>query len=235
MFYKTAVCAAAFSALSTFAFGQGFTGGQLSIEYNAPTSGDDFGGTTYSGGLEYSINRQFAVAVDASSYRLDNINTTASSFTLHGIYHLSESASVGAFAGQDSASDSNVMLYGIEGGTEFSGGVIGGYFALSNGDSDDATMFGLDASYALNEAFTIVGDLDVTSLDDDTATNISVGAEYQMPRGPKFYGHIGSLNADGNGVGGNETYVGLGARIEFGAARGTTFDQRSRFETLAGF
>ena len=55
MFQKSAV-AAILMVVAAPAAAQ-VTGGSLDIEYDFPTDGGDLGGTTYSGAIEYSMNR----------------------------------------------------------------------------------------------------------------------------------------------------------------------------------
>jgi len=213
---------------------QGISGGQIGIEYMAPVDGSDFGGARYNGGLEYAISRQFAVSADFSSYSLDTFATDPSSLTLHGIYHMNDTASVGAFFGQDTVGSARSQYFGVEGGTEFLGGEVAGYFAKVEGDSD-GTMLGVDGLYAWRDGIGFTGNASLVSVDSDNISRLAVGASYQMAEGPEFYGEIGSLSADSSGVSDSQTFIGLGARINFGAKRGTTFDQRSLFETLPGY
>lgn len=235
MSYQTAFAAAVIAVVGSPVLAQGISGGQLGIEYSAPTDGSDFGGTTYSGGLEYAISRQFAVGVDISGYKPDNIDTDFTSATLHGIYHLSDTASAGVFFGRDFVDNADANIYGIEGGTEFMGGTVGGYIGKSDGDAADATLFGVDGAYALSNGFSVIGDFDRISVDDTAISQISLGAEYGMNAGPSFYAKVGNVSADDNGTTESQTFFTIGAQVAFGAGRGTTFDQRSVFETVPGF
>ncbi|MFQ3253386.1 MAG: hypothetical protein ACI9U6_001681 [Loktanella salsilacus] len=220
------------ATLPLSAFAQGITGGDLGIEYNAPLDGSDFGGTTYSGGVEYGFMRTFSMSVNAAAYKPDNISTTATNVTLHGTYQLSSAASVGGFYGYDSIDGEGLNLFGIEGGTEFMGGDVGAYIGRAE---DDGTIFGIDGSYDLRSGFSVIGNVDLIDVDDARLTQASIGAEYQMAAGPQFYTQIGRITGD---VGDDSDSVGfftIGAKVAFGAARGTTFDNRSIFEVIPGF
>lgn len=234
MFTKSALAAAL--CVAAFPLAAQVTGGSLGIEYSAPTSGGDLGGTTYSGAIEYSFMRDFAVSLDLSGYRLDNISTDASSATLHGVYHLNEQASVGAFFGADSFDGADSQnLYGLEAGAEFGTAEIEGYVGLLEGDSDDATLFGLDGKYAFANGVSAIGSAGIASSDDVDVTRISIGAEYAITGGPEFFAEIGNVSAEAAGIEADETFIGIGARVAFGAKRGTTFGERSLFEVLPGF
>lgn len=234
MFRKIA-CAIAVLVVASPAAAQ-ITGGSLGVEYNAPTDGGDFGGTTYSGAVEYAINRSFAVSFDLAGYRLDNINTTATSATLHGVYHFDEKTSLGLFFGADVVDgEDSLALYGIEAGSEFNGANLEAFLGQVEGVNDDALIFGVDANYAFQNGFSAIASGGYTEVDNRDIRRIALGGQYEMIDGPQFYAELGNVSANVNGVSADQTFVGLGARIAFGAARGTTFDQRSLFEILPGF
>ncbi|MFT4699706.1 MAG: hypothetical protein ACI90E_000372 [Yoonia sp.] len=234
MFRKVAL-AAAIMAVTSPAAAQ-VTGGSLGIEYSAPTDGGDFGGTTYSGSLEYAFNRNFALSFDISGYRLDNISTNASSVTVHGIYNLDEMTSFGVFYGADSVDSADAQaLYGVEAGTEFGDADVEAFLGQLEGVSDDALVYGFDANYAFSNGFSATGSGGFTDVDDRSLSRIAIGGQYEIFGGPQFYAEIGNVSAKTGGVEADQTFVGLGARIAFGADRGTTFKQRSLFEILPGF
>ena len=236
MSIKAALAATTLIVASAPAFAQGITGGQLGVEYNAPTDGSDFGGTTYSGGLEYAITRQFSVAVDATAYNPDTLNIDGSNITAHGIYHLSDAASAGVFYGQDSLDNGDARVYGIEGGTELMGGTVEGYIGRVDGDGEDATIIGVDGAYALQQGFSVIGSADLLSFNDDASVSrASIGAQYDMPGGPQFYAHIGTISVEAAGLAADQSFIGVGARVAFGTQRGTTFDGRSSLAPVAGF
>ena len=60
----TAALAAVLLAAATPVLAQSL-GGELGIEYNAPLDGDDFGGTVYTGGLEYNFAQPVSISVNA--------------------------------------------------------------------------------------------------------------------------------------------------------------------------
>lgn len=234
---KTAATAAAIlvAASSSAAMAQGITGGELGIEYNAPLNGSDFGGTTYSGGLEYGFMDMFSVSGNIAAYKFDNLGTDASNITLHGTYFLSSTTAVGAFYGHDDLEGDNAHLYGIEGRMDLFGTDVGGYLGKVDGDGDSGTILGLDGSYALRSGFSIIGNLDLVDADDDTLSQIAAGVEYQMMSGPEFYAQIGHAELDSSLGSESAGFVTVGAKVAFGQNRGTTFDNRSLLEAVPGF
>ena len=235
MTIKAATAAVLLAAASTSAMAQGITGGELGIEYNVPTDGSDLGGTTYSGGIEYGFLQTFSVSGNAAGYKLDGVSTTASNVTLHGSYHLSSSASVGAFYARDSVDGGDANIYGVEGGTEFMGGDVGGYIAKADGEDGDGTLFGVEGSYGLPSGFSVIGEADLFRIDDVTLSQVAIGGEYQMQAGPEFYAQIGRITGDVGTDSDSVGFIGIGARVAFGSSRGTTFTNRSIFEVLPGF
>jgi hypothetical protein len=227
------------ATLPLSAFAQGFTGGDLGIEYNAPTDGSDFGGTTYTGGVEYGFARNFSVALNLSAYKLENINTTAANATLHLTYHMSNIASFGLFSASDGVEGDDGATYtnstiGIEAGTDFMGGDIGGYIGRLDGD-DTFTVLGVDGEYAFARGISAIGGLDLLTNNDVTNSQVSIGAKYAMQQGPEFYAKIGSTREESALNTDTSTFIGIGASVSFGAARGTTFGTRSAFESLPRF
>lgn len=235
MIHKAALAAGVLSAISAPALAQGFSGGTLGVEVNAPTDFDDFGGTTYFLGGEYAVTRQFSIGADASSYRFDNIGQDASSATLHGIYHLSSTASAGLFVGVDRFDGDDANLLGLEFGTEFQSGYVEVYAGRMDDGAETGNLFGATGAYALQNGFALTGDAARANYDDGDVSKFALGAGYTLQAGPELYAEIGKVSQTDDGVKNDDTYIGLGARINFGAARGTTFDQRSLFEILPQF
>jgi len=234
MTYKATIAAACIAAAGTPVFAQ-VTGGELGIEYNAPIDGSDFGGTTYSGGIEYGFMQTFSVSANVAGYKFDNIDTDASNVTLHATYHLSSAASAGAFFARDDVEDGYANIYGIEGGTEFMGGDIGGYIGRTDTDGEDATLFGVDGTYSFGNGFALISDIDLLSIDDTTLSQASFGAEYQLQSGPSFYAQVGRISASVDDDSDSVGFVTIGAKVAFGAQRGTTFENRSILEVIPGF
>lgn len=226
MFLRSAP-AVALMALASPVLAQGFTGGELTIDAYAFSEGDDPTGTNYSGALEYSVNRSISVAGAISVYDFSLLDESVTNVTLHGIYHLSDEASVGAFVGNESSGDDDVSFYGIEGGYETGQFEVEGYIAAYDND-DDSTVLGLSGAYQFNDTISGIANIGFGSIGDQDYTRLSAGAEYEFIAGPSVYAEIGSISSDEV----DSTFIGLGASIQFGAERGTTFDRRGAFESI---
>jgi hypothetical protein len=234
MSYKAVITAATLCVVAYPVSAQ-VTGGSLGFTYSLPTDGGDLGGTSYYGAMEYAITRDFSIAGDLSGYRLDNINTDASSVTLHGIYHVDDMVSVGAFYGVDNLGGSEANLYGIEAGTELYGAQVEGFLGRVDASDGDANILGVDATYGIANGFSVTGNAGISREDDNNISRYALGTQYDLADGPQFFAEVGTVSAESNGVTTENTFIGVGARIAIGTQRGTTFDPRSLFEILPGF
>lgn len=228
-----AVLAAA--AGSAQAQGFGFSGGEISAEALAYSDGGDIGSTAYSGALEFGITRNVSVAIDLGFYGLQTLDLQADTATIHGIYQLSDSVSLGAFYGQDTLDGQDATLFGIEGGTELGVAAVEGYFAKLDGAGDNATLLGVSGSYGFSDSIAALGSFNVADLGSSSSNRLAVGGQYTIASGPDLWAEIGTLKIDDGANTSDDMFISIGARIEFGAARGTTFGRRSLFETATGF
>lgn len=217
MFNKTAVCAAVISALSSMSYAQQFTGGTLGVEHFIADGGDV---TLYTGGVEFGITRAYGVGLS-----FNNIDSNTSA-TLHGIYHLSGQASVGLYYGQNLSGDNDSTFYGVEGGTLWGPANIGGYIGQIDNGTDTAVAIGINAERPLGNQFEFYTDFDFLSDDGDWISTNETGVQYNLAQGPELYIHYGQASAGSGNTGVTGDYIGVGARINFGARRGTTFDAR---------
>ncbi len=225
MFYKAAIAAAAIAVASTPVFAQSFTGGELGIEYNTFVDDFDIDGVSYNGAVEFGINRNIGFGLDVDKFDIGEGGSDPR-VTLHGIYHLSNQASVGAFYSESPGVDVNNASFGIEGGTALFGGDVGGYIGSQEVGDEDVLIFGLDSKTPVFSQFSVFTDFDLVGNNDIAAATSELGVSYQMQNGPEFYGQYGRLSAATGGGSVSTDYIGIGARITFGAHRGTTFEGR---------
>lgn len=230
MFYKAVCAAIGLAAISSSVSAQGITGGELTIDGYSFRSGNNESALNYSGALEYGINRNFSVAGDVALYDFDILDDSLFNVTLHGIYHVNDQSSVGVLVGNDNIDGDNTIFYGLEGGFEANQFTAEGYFALYD-DSDDSIVVGINGGYQFTDTISAIGSLGYGDVSNNDVTRISAGAEYQFQGGPSLYAEIGNVDRDDD----NSTFIGLGAKVEFGAARGTTFDRRGISPTLLPF
>lgn len=215
---------------------QGFSGAELSVETFAFTDDFDIGHTSYSGGAEYALSRSFGVAANFSYFGLSALDTDATNLTIHGLYHLGGAATVGLFIGREWTDGVGADIYGLEGGTEFAGGTVEGFVGQIDGTDRDGTMLGLSGRYDFTDAIAATAELGRASLGEETnLTRLSVGGAYALAPGLDLYGNLGQITGESGGADAEETFIGIGARVSFGANRGTTFGARSQYDIIPGF
>ena len=217
---KIILSAAAMIAAASPLMAQQFTGGELGFEYNQLLDDGDIDGTNYYAGAEMGFTRDVSVGVNIVNLDFSGEDTRA---TLHGIYHLNEMSSVGLFV---AGGDSDTKSYGIEGGMELFGGDIGGYIGQISNDDDEALIVGLSSNTPIGAGFTFFTDFDIVADDAVAVSTNEIGVEYTIAGGPDLFAQVGRIDLDTTAGDGSTDYIGVGARIEFGAARGTTFEGR---------
>jgi hypothetical protein len=227
MFSKTVLPVVVLTAMASPVLAQGFSGGDLRIDAYAYSEGDDIGAVNYSGGLEYALNRNISIAGDISSYDFGVLSSSVTNFTLHGIYHMNDTTSVGAFVGTERTDDDDVTLYGLEAGYGMGALEVEGYFAMYD-DDGGSNVLGASGSYQITNNIAAIANIGLADVEGDSISRFSLGAEYGFNAGPSVYAEVGSLSIGDV----DDSFVGLGASIEFGSNGGTTFDRRGIFASV---
>ena len=225
------------------ALAQGFTGAEVNLEYQSFSNEDaEIDATAFSAGLEFGITRSISVAADFSVFNPGEDEDGAdgespTSVTLHGMYHLSDAATVGLFYGRDSVADDSLDYYGVEAGYETGSFEIGGYYGQGDDDGIEFGVFGLDAAYYFG-SFAVTGALSSAGTDGFAIATAEIGGRYAFNETLDVYAEMGSVGIDYTGdaeVDADANYVGLGVTMTVGADRGTTFNARSVATSLYGF
>ena len=225
------------AALSAAVFAQSatageVTGGAIGLDYSA-FSEDGAGSVdkqTLWGSIEYGFSRAFSVQGDLALSKFGATDLDARNITLHGIYHIDDETSLGAFIGHDSVESEGLTFYGAEVGGEFGALDVESYVAYGEGDTDNSTLFGLSGMYNASETFGFGMNYDLVDSDEDDISTIALTSEYRMERFV-LSAEIGQADVDGSG---SASYFGLGARMTFGAERGTTFSRRGVVDFVPG-
>ncbi len=211
------------------------TGGTVEIGYSSLNGGSNLSRTLAAGGIEVGFTRAFALQFDLSVYGLDALNDTGRTAALHAVYHVNDATSLGFFAGNEDISGFDANFVGIEGGFEFNSLDLEVYLASEDDNGTNGSLFGMNLHHDFGNNFGITGKIDRINLSGGVdLTSYSVGVDYNLGENSVLYGEIGSLNANALGLSGSESFVGIGARINFGAARGVTFRRRGLLEMLPG-
>lgn len=220
---KTVIAAFMAVCVAAPAVAQEFTGGEIGLEYNLDIEDTNNDGASYNAGVEFAFGREYAIAVTAQNLDVTD-SSSSTNLTLHGVYHLNPSATVGVFYSRD---DDDVAGYGVEAGTVIGLGEIGGYFGQRSLGSEDVTIAGFESRTKVAEQITFFTDFDIVSDSNVGSSKGELGVSYTFDQGPEAFVQVGRTSQFGDGVlDDDQTYIGVGARITFGAARGTTFEGR---------
>jgi hypothetical protein len=222
--------------LSGAAGAQEFKGAELSAEALFFTEGDEVTSTTYRGSVEVGVFGAFGVAADLNFYDFGESDGIRN-YTIHAIYDAFSVATVGAFYAQDSVDDATATSFGVEAGRSFGSAGVEGYLGFVDDEAVDYRILGADGAFDISRSLSLTGSAAYLSTDDAGANRLSVGGEYRFGNGPAVYAEIGRLAIDEEigGFGESRTFIGIGARLAIGPNRGTTFESRGVYETIAGF
>ncbi|QQA42683.1 hypothetical protein [Pelagovum pacificum] len=200
---------------------------------------DDYDGRrfdrrTLSGAVEVGFGRSFAVQGDLAFHNYGFSDLDGSSVILHGIYHINDVASFGVYTGREEVEGDGVDFYGIEGGLEFGRGEVEAFYATGEYEDTDGDIAGVMAAFSVRPSIrltleTAYGDFGGGLELDRTA----IGAEYDFGA-ITFSGQYGQGGGSIGGYSGEEAFLALGARYDFGAERGATFENRALGSLIPG-
>ncbi len=209
------------------------TGGSLSLGYSGLTDSDldALNKVTLGGSIEMGFTQQFSMQGDLRLTKFGFSNVDNLNFGLHAIFHVSDTTSLGAFAGRDDSDVGDLDYFGIELGHQ--SGPIGleTYISRADDAGETGTVFGLAGDYAFSDTTSLGLAYDKIDVDGYGASTIALNGEFIAAPGLGLTGEVGSADIDGLGA---EVFMGIGVKVNFGAKRGATFDQRSVVDLLPG-
>jgi hypothetical protein len=221
------------------------TGGDIALGYSAfseKVEGETLSQTSIEGSLELGFTKEFGAQVDFGVQQFEQLNNlgadNATNVTLHGLYHMNETATFGAFYGRDSLEDLDLDFYGLEAGFEGSGFDVEAYFGTGELDGVDGkgNVFGVSGAYELTSSFELIGSFAKASFDGDVdVSTFEAGVAYNFTNSVQIAATLGRLSGEVEGLGSeSEDYFGLEAEYSFGAARGATFGERGLIHLIPG-
>ena len=212
-----------------------FTGGSIDLNYSAFTEDNDFATTALTGAVEFGFNRNFGVQFDLGTFAYDFVDESGTNAALHAIYHINETSSLGAFYGRDEIDGEGVDFYGVEIGQEFQDFGVEAYIGAGDDSGVSATVFGLTGLYEFDQGFGLGASWERMDFNGDLdLTRFAVKADFAVGSNVDLYAEFGSFSADGFGVSGSENFFGIGAKFNFGASRGATFEDRGMLKLIPG-
>lgn len=209
---------------------QGFEGAELSAEMLAYTEDTNLGASSYAGGLEFGIIAGIGVGANIARHNWRGEDGNSTSYTLHGMYDVTSTATAGLFVAQDRRDAGDTDIYGIEGATSLSGIGIEGFLGRYDGTLGTGTMLGVNGAFGFTDALSATASAGIINGEDDISmSTVSLGGEYSFGTGPTVYAELGQQDLGEDPA----TFVSVGARIALG--QGTTFGGRGLTDLLPGF
>ncbi|MEM1374892.1 MAG: hypothetical protein AAGF78_10985 [Pseudomonadota bacterium] len=216
----------------TSAAAQQITGGEVELSYQTYTD-TDVDQIGLNGAIEVGFSRNLGVQADLGFNSLsdgaDDVSIT--NFTLHGLFHSSQTTSFGGYLGQNHLSNGTsetVEHYGIEAGFEFGTSDLEIFLGQISNSGEDATEFGIEYGRMFMDALEITGAIDVVNFDGGVTTaRYGIRGDYEVRDGIGVFGGLSQVEAD-TPFGGatSELNIVVGATYTFGDERGATFGSR---------
>lgn len=214
------------------------TGGLIDLSYSTFLDQNDLDKGSVAGSVELAFARTFSVQIDAGSDSFGASGLDTLALGLHGIYHVDSATSLGAFFTHENADqggpDDSIDYYGIEGGYDLGTTSYEGYLGRADGGGTDGTVFGVSGRYSMPNTIGVTGALDYVDIAGLEISTLSVRLDGDVSQNLNLFVEAGASKFDVSGVSDTEPFVGIGARVTFGANRGTTFERRSLGNILPG-
>lgn len=215
------------------------TGGMIELSYSAFLDDMDADKASVKGSVEFAFDHVFSAQLDigADNFGLSQVDNL--SLGAHGIYHLNQSTSVGAFYTRDSLElagfTDHANYFGVEAGHGAGPADFEGYLGRIEADGADGTTIGVSGRYAMPNTLGVTGAIDYADIEGLDVRTLSVRIDGDLSENVNLFVEAGTTKLSTAGGSDSEPFVGIGGRITFGAARGTTFERRSVAELLPGF
>ncbi|MFT4150169.1 MAG: hypothetical protein QM656_08230 [Paracoccaceae bacterium] len=208
------------------------TGGSVALEYSGLIDSDtnDVNKATAKGSIEFGFDRAFSVQGDMAFTKFGLIDDSGNSLGLHAIWHLSDATSAGLYVGREEI-DGHSNFYGLEMGHGFDRFAGEGYLGRVEDGDDHGTAFGLRGDYSISDMMKVGMRFDTLNIEGTDLSRLSLTGEMALADNFTLTGEVGSADYDS---GGSQTFVGVGVKMNFGATRGATFQQRGILEMAPG-
>ena len=174
--------------------------------------------------------------IGASAFQFNEADTGSYNLAVHGIRHLDNTFSVGAFVGTERVSNQSAGYYGIQ--AAFASGPLRAQVYASQfieGNNRDAATFGVSATASLNDRFDLgvdYGRFEITGTRD--VSRGSIKASFKFTDRASLNAEYGRVEL-GSPIGNlDDNFVSLGVTIHLGSKGRTTFGHRGLSTILPG-
>lgn len=211
-------------------------GGRLSLAHSAFVDDTSMAKSAAVGSIELPMGERFSMQSDLGLAGLHALDDKAVNITTHAILHFGADSAAGLFYGVDMMNGGSDDFLGLEYGRNLGAAQVEAYVAGIDSAEGSATLLGLAGEMPLSGGpFSLGAALDHASVGGGrSATRFGLTGGYAVGESTRLVAEIGTL---GGGIGVDDTsggYVKLGVDFTFGRNAGTTFGQRSVFNSIPG-
>ena len=210
------------------------TGGSISLGYSSFVGGDgasEVNKVSLGSSLELGFSQHFSMQGDFALSKLGATELDFANFGLHGIGHLNENTSLGAFIGQDRLEGESLNYFGFEVGHQAGAFGTEAYVTFAEESGVSGTVVGIKGEYSVSDTAMIGARFDNLNVEGFDASRFALTGEVVAMPGLSLTSEVGQARIRSLG---SESYFGVGVNVNFGAKRGATFDQRSIVDLLPG-
>jgi hypothetical protein len=210
------------------------TGGSIGLSYSAFTANSDVNRLGIEGAVEFAFNRNISMQADIGHQSFGATGVDSTTLGLHGIFHLDDQTSFGAFYVNENADLGDVDTFGLEAGYEVGQFEAEGYLSSADDGVDTFAIYGVSGRYEMPNTLGVTGAYD--RADDDSAelSRLSIKLDRDVSPAVNLFVEVGTARTTSAGVSDTNTFVGIGGKYVFGAERGATFEQRGFLRLLPG-
>jgi hypothetical protein len=210
-----------------------FIGGNVKLGYSGLTKDMDYSRAGLTGQAEFGIAPSFSLQTDVGVSKFFEAGETEHNLTLHGIWH-DGVADLGVFYGAERVSGDTKNFYGFEVGQQTELFDVELYVGRGENFGWDGIMGGVSGRYALTPQFGLGLSYDRADIENLDLSRVAVQADYAVTSDITVGAELGSFRADLDDSWGRETFVGVNAKMSFGAAQGTSFGRRGVLNIIPG-
>ncbi|MEM6408043.1 MAG: porin [Pseudomonadota bacterium] len=224
------------TASGTAASAMDLTGAYLKGSHAQFSERGDVRKTGVEAGAEYRFNARYGLQIDAGTFQFNDADTGSYNLAVHGLRHLNDNLTIGAFVGTERLSNQSAGYYGLEAAVASGPLRAEAYVGkFVEGEDRDAAIFGLSATASVTDRLDLGLDFGRFEISDtrDVARG-SISASYQISDRASIgaeYGRVELGSPFGNL---DDNFVSVGVTIHFGETGRTTFGQRGLSTLLPG-
>ena len=208
-----------------------FAGGQVDLTFRN-FNDSDISATTGRASGELAVTKEFSLQGDIFMGKVENGSAddlSGPGATLHGLFHVSPTSSVGAFVTHERLEGDGLTSFGVEAGAMMGGFASEVWLGVGEDqDGSDANYFGLETRHAAG-IVNLTGSLEYYNISGDlSSVQGAIGVEYAASNGFAVAAQLENNYFEYDDVASeSDTSVSVNATYRFGKRPGTVFGERS--------